>query len=66
MTNAGTGALTIKSVVASAEFSEVDNCIGVVPPGAGCTIQVGFQPSATGTVSGSLTIADDAVASGAQ
>jgi len=66
LTNTGTGPLTISSITASGDFSETSNCPKVVVPGNGCTIGVHVTPSVTGALSGSLTISDDAVPTGAQ
>jgi hypothetical protein len=65
LTNTGSGPLTISWVIASGDFSETSNCLMVVAPGNGCTINVVFTPTATGTRSGVLTISDDALPTGA-
>lgn len=64
--NPGTGPLTLAGITPSAGFSQSSNCPQVLAPGAGCTLQVTFSPAATGTQSGTLTLADDATPSGAQ
>jgi hypothetical protein len=63
LTNNGPGPLTVTSVAPTAEFSELDNCIGTVAASASCTISVYFTPTANGTRTGTLTINDNAVGS---
>jgi Abnormal spindle-like microcephaly-assoc'd, ASPM-SPD-2-Hydin len=63
VTNSGSAALAITSIVASVNFTETDNCVGQsVAVGATCTINVSFVvatafPSGS---SGSVTITDNA------
>ena len=59
LTNTGTSPLTITSVVPSANFGETDNCVGSVSGGGSCTINVTFSPTATGSLTGTLTITDN-------
>jgi sugar lactone lactonase YvrE len=66
LTNPGTGPLTIASIAATAGFSEIGNCPKILEPGTGCTLQVAFTPTAAGTLTGALTIADDALPTGTQ
>lgn len=59
--NRGRTDLLINRVFADGDFSETDNCLTVtppIPPGGTCTIYVTFTPTATGTRTGQLTIAD--------
>jgi hypothetical protein len=56
----GTGPLQVSNVVASAPFSQSNNCSGPMAPAASCTIQVSFAPTLVGSVSGSVTITDNA------
>jgi sugar lactone lactonase YvrE len=56
LSNTGTGALTISSVGASAGFTQTNNCGASVAPGLACTLNVTFKPTATGTVTGTLTV----------
>ncbi len=61
LTNFGTATLTFSSIVASTNFGETDNCTaGVAGGGASCTINVTFQPTTTGDLTGTLTITDSA------
>jgi hypothetical protein len=59
LTNSGTEALTITSVVASGNFVETDNCVGTFDVGAGCTITVNYAVTGIGS-SGTVTITDNA------
>jgi len=56
----GTGPLQVTSIVATAPFSQTNNCSGSIAPAASCTIQVTFAPTAAGSASGSVTITDNA------
>jgi Abnormal spindle-like microcephaly-assoc'd, ASPM-SPD-2-Hydin len=58
LTNVGTTALSVSSVVATGDFAETDNCVGTVAAGSGCTLTVTFTPSATGVRTGTVTITD--------
>ncbi|HZP63506.1 MAG TPA: choice-of-anchor D domain-containing protein [Terriglobales bacterium] len=52
------GPLTISSITASGDFSESDDC-GVLTNGGTCTMYVFFTPTASGTRTGTITIADN-------
>jgi phospholipase C len=41
------------------DFSQTDTCMGLLNPGASCTISVSFTPVAVGGVTGSLSVTDD-------
>ena len=56
----GTGPLQVSNVVATAPFSQTNNCGALMAPAASCTIQVSFAPTVVGTASGSVTITDNA------
>ena len=62
LTNNGNATLTITSVVASptSDFSQLSTCGNALAAGAGCSIGVFFDPSVSGTRSGTLTITDNA------
>jgi hypothetical protein len=61
LTNTGMGALTITSVTASpADFGPLSACGNTVAAGASCAIGVFFDPTATGTRAGTLSISDNA------
>jgi sugar lactone lactonase YvrE len=59
LSNTGNAALTITSIAPGANFSESDNCAGSVAAGGSCTINVTFSPTATGPITGTLTIIDN-------
>ena len=61
LTNTGTATLNITSIAASASFIQRNNCGSSVAPGATCTITVGFRPQGIGTLTGALTITDNAL-----
>jgi hypothetical protein len=57
LTNTGNVALTPTAIAMSGDFSETDNCQNAtVPAGSNCTIQVTFAPTATGSLTGQMTI----------
>ena len=56
----GTGPLQVSNVVATAPFSQTNNCSAPMAPAASCTIQVSFAPTVVGAASGSVTITDNA------
>ncbi|HEV2378874.1 MAG TPA: choice-of-anchor D domain-containing protein [Terriglobia bacterium] len=59
LTNSGNATLTISSIAASGNFAETNTCGGSVKAGANCTISVTFTPLTAGTLTGSITIADN-------
>ena len=64
VTNTGSATLTITNVASStADFATLSNCTNSVPPNANCTIGVFFDPTTSGTRSGTLTITDNATGS---
>ena len=61
----GSGDLQVSDVALTGpealEFAIVDNrCAALVPPGAGCQVDVAYTPSAAGTASASLQVTDNA------
>jgi hypothetical protein len=56
----GAAALTITSIETSNGYTQTDNCGSTLAAGASCTISVTFTPNASGTLSGSLAIANSA------
>jgi hypothetical protein len=62
--NTGNAALSISSItlggVNAGDFGQTNNCGASVASGANCAINVTFTPTATGSRSASLTIADNA------
>jgi hypothetical protein len=60
LSNVGSGVLTVSSIAASANFSETNNCGPTLAASYGsCTINVTFSPTASGPVTGTLTVTDD-------
>lgn len=57
--NNGPGLLTIGSVTVSGDYGQTNNC-GTLASGSSCTLSVTFHPTATGTRTGALTVADNA------
>ncbi len=61
--NTGNGALAVSGITASGDFSQSNTCGSNVSAGGNCTISVTFKPTAGGTRTGTLSIADDAAQS---
>lgn len=63
LSNTGNTAIHISNITTSGDFAETNTC-GTLPTvlnvGATCSVTVTFTPTATGTRSGALSIADDA------
>jgi hypothetical protein len=59
--NPAGAALAINGIAASTNFAQTNNCPvgGSLPSGSSCTIKVTFTPTASGTASGTVSIADD-------
>jgi hypothetical protein len=64
LTNTGNETLTIGGIsltgADTADFGGSDNCLGSVSAGQGCTFSVQFRPTAAGTRSAAISIADNA------
>ena len=64
MTNTGNAELSVNSVTTSvADFGTLSTCTNAIQPGENCAIGVFFDPTASGTRAGTLTISDNAVGS---
>ena len=59
LTNNGSLPLTITSITASTNFSQTNTCGTSVAAGGACTINVAFAPTATGTLTGTISISDN-------
>ncbi|MGO8818930.1 MAG: choice-of-anchor D domain-containing protein [Terriglobia bacterium] len=60
LSNVGGAALSIANIAASGSFSETNNCAATVAAYYGyCTINVTFSPTATGSLTGTLTVTDN-------
>ncbi|HZV85969.1 MAG TPA: choice-of-anchor D domain-containing protein [Candidatus Binatus sp.] len=64
LTNSGNVSLNISSISTGGDFAQTNNCPGSLAAGANCTISVTFTPTASGTRTGTLSIADDAPLAG--
>jgi hypothetical protein len=53
------GPVTISNISVSANYSEADNCPASLPNGTTCSMYVYFVPTASGTLSGNITINDN-------
>jgi hypothetical protein len=61
LTNTGAANLTISSIAASGDFTQVNSCsTGILVPGTTCTISISFTPTAAGTRTGAITVTDNA------
>jgi phospholipase C len=62
-TNVGTSAINITGVQTVGDYSQTNNCVTTVIPGASCTFTVTYSPTYTGLTFGNLAIMDTDVAS---
>ena len=60
LANQGNAALTIKSIDASGDFAQTNNCGATLSAGANCIINVVFSPTGNGNRTGSVTLTDNA------
>jgi len=60
LTNNETVSLSITSIMITGDYSQTNTCGTSVPAGGNCTISVTFTPQTTGTLTGTLTINDNA------
>lgn len=58
ISNPSNVSFNIASITASGSFSQTNNCGASLAPGAHCTVNVAFSPTATGLESGAVTITD--------
>jgi beta-propeller repeat-containing protein/ASPM-SPD-2-Hydin domain-containing protein/centrosomal CEP192-like protein len=63
VSNIGTAAANVSSITASGDFGQTNNCGTSLAATTSCTVNVTFTPTATGTRTGTLTIADNAASS---
>jgi hypothetical protein len=63
LTNSGTGALSIGSIAASGDFTQTNNCSSSLAAKGSCTVNVTFNPSIVGALTGILTFTDGATTS---
>jgi Abnormal spindle-like microcephaly-assoc'd, ASPM-SPD-2-Hydin len=60
LTNSGTAALTISTISATTDFTQTNNCGSSLAAAASCTINVTYSPDSTGSLSGTLSVTDNA------
>jgi len=58
LTNTSTLALSFTSLAISSGWAQSNNCLPSLAPNASCTITVSFQPTASGPLTGTLTLTD--------
>jgi hypothetical protein len=58
--NTGLGILAVGSIAVTGQFSQTNTCGATVNPGAYCTLSLTFTPNATGTLTGSISVSDNA------
>ncbi|MGO9088851.1 MAG: choice-of-anchor D domain-containing protein [Candidatus Sulfotelmatobacter sp.] len=63
LTNSGTAPLSITGIAVSANFAETNTCGTTLAAGANCAINVTLVPNTAGSVSGTVTITDNAAGS---
>ena len=59
LTDTGSASLAITGITVSGDFAETNSCGGSVAIGTSCVISVTFKPTATGTRTGIVSIADN-------
>jgi hypothetical protein len=60
LSNYGTTSLNIAGIASTTNFGESDTCGGSLASGASCPINVTFTPSTTGSLTGTLSVTDNA------
>jgi hypothetical protein len=60
LSNTGLGILSITKIAATGSFTQTNNCGSTVNPGSNCTITATFRPTKAGSITGSLSITDNA------
>ncbi len=63
LTNTGTVPLTLSSISATGNYAQTNTCGASLAVGASCVISVTFTPTASGTQTGGITLADNAASS---
>ena len=61
LTNTGSASLNVASISVQGDFAQDNTCNTTIQAGHNCEISVTFTPTVTGTRSGVVTIADNAV-----
>ena len=60
LSNYGTATLSITNIAAGGSFAETNTCSSTLASGASCTINLTFTPTASGSVTGTLSVTDNA------
>jgi hypothetical protein len=60
LSNYGTTTVNITGITVTTDFGETDNCGSSLVSGASCTVNVTSTPTATGFVTGTLSVTDSA------
>jgi len=60
LTNTGSATLQVNNISTTGDFAQTNTCSSTLTPEMGCTIEVTFHPKASGTLTGTLTIPDNA------
>jgi len=63
LTNNGLGILALTNIAISGPFAQTNTCGASLNPSSSCTFSVTFTPTSIGTVTGSITITDNAAKS---
>lgn len=63
LTNTGGADLSIQNVKMTGDFAITNGCGNALPSGTSCMIGIEFNPTATGSTTGTLTITDNAASS---
>jgi hypothetical protein len=63
LTNTSSAMVNVTSIAVSGDYAETNNCGGSVSGGASCTISATFAPKTTGTLTGSISVTDNATGS---
>jgi len=58
LSNPGSSALSVISIVASGDYAQTNNCPASLPSGANCTVNVTFSPTSGSTRNGYVTFND--------
>jgi len=59
LTNTGTATLNINGIQSTGDFTQINGCAATLAPNSGCTLNVTFTPTVTGSRIGALTLSDN-------
>ncbi len=66
VTNVSNHSVKVSSIASSGDFSQTHTCSTALPAGQNCTISVTFTPATAGTLTGAVTLKDNAPGSSTQ